>query len=124
MAATLQKGLEAATKYVEDNKKTVGLVAGGTAVGLVAYLAYKKAMNAVPASGPYPTSTLPAGCYDALIVGAGVCGLAPAASGVRCMPHTSCGQDANYFSFLHDQVGRDDGLGVSTCPPLCFGVGN
>lgn len=72
--AAIQKVIENATDYVKENKKTVGIAAGVTTAALIGAYAYRKAANAVPASGPYAPSSLPKDAYDAVIVGAGPSG--------------------------------------------------
>jgi hypothetical protein len=74
---------ERAGDFVQDNKTAVAATAGAvTAASLGLYL-YRRAKNAVPKSGPYKPETLPAGAYDAVIVGAG--GL-PARAAQLCAP--------------------------------------
>uniref|UniRef100_A0A7S0UUD0 FAD-binding domain-containing protein n=1 Tax=Polytomella parva TaxID=51329 RepID=A0A7S0UUD0_9CHLO len=78
MAQHIVDAAASAQKYVEENKKNVAIAAGVTSAALLATIAYRRTVNAVPTSGPYPVSTLPEGAYDAVIVGAGpsgsVCG--------------------------------------------------
>ena len=74
--------------FIKGNKKEVAVAAGVTTAVLLAGLAYRRACrNYVPKSGPYPTSTLPADAYDAVIVGAGpsgsVCGYYFAKGGAK-----------------------------------------
>mmetsp|Transcript_4947 Transcript_4947/g.10643 ORF Transcript_4947/g.10643 Transcript_4947/m.10643 type:complete len:491 (-) Transcript_4947:717-2189(-) len=71
----IQAALASAQEYVEKNKKTVAIAAGATSAALVAAYAWRRAArNYVPKSGKYPVGTLPAGAYDAVIVGAGPSG--------------------------------------------------
>lgn len=60
----------------------------------VATYAWRRAVNYVPKTGKYPPGTLPAGAYDAIIVGAGpsgaVCGHFLAKKGVKVGPMLRC----------------------------------
>lgn len=75
---SIKKLAETAKTYVEDHKKEVAIAAGATTALLAAAYAWRRAANYVPTTGKYPIGTLPAGAYDAVIVGAGpsgsVCG--------------------------------------------------
>lgn len=84
----VQKAIDSAKEYIENNKKEVAIAAGATSVALLGAYAWRKAArNYVPKSGPYPPSSLPSDCYDAVIVGAGpsgaVCGYFMAKAGAK-----------------------------------------
>jgi hypothetical protein len=71
----LKQALSGLQQQVKDNKTTVAAVATGlTAVAAGAYMYRRARLSAVPKSGPYTQDTLPAGAYDAVIVGAGPSG--------------------------------------------------
>jgi hypothetical protein len=67
MASSMTKALDA----VKENKGAVAVTATATAAAVAALFLYRRARNAVPKAGPYPPETLPAGAYDAVVVGAG-----------------------------------------------------
>jgi menaquinone-9 beta-reductase len=57
---------------VKDHEAHLAAVAGVTAIAGVAYLLRKRSLrDPKPRKGPFPPETLPGGCYDAIIVGAG-----------------------------------------------------
>lgn len=71
----IEAGVKAAKEFYDENQKAVLTAAAGTAAVGGAYLLYKQYQRTyVPKSGPYPAGTLPAGAYDAVIVGAGPSG--------------------------------------------------
>lgn len=64
--------------FIENNKKAIAIGAGVATVTLGLTWLFSGKSYKAPKSGPYPSATLPADCYDAVIVGAGpsgsVCG--------------------------------------------------
>lgn len=70
----INKAIDEVKDFVEKNQKEVAIGAGVTTAALVAAYAWRRAANYVPTSGPYPPNTLPADCYDVVIVGAGPSG--------------------------------------------------
>ena len=71
----LKQALSGLQGQIKDNKTTVAAVAGGIAAVAAGTYIYRRAkLAAVPKSGPYTADTLPAGAYDAVIVGAGPSG--------------------------------------------------
>ncbi|GLC44549.1 hypothetical protein PLESTB_000060900 [Pleodorina starrii] len=109
MAAHIEKVLEKAEKYVQENKKTVAVAAGVSSAALLAAYAYRRAQTAVPARGPFPVGTLPADAYDAVIVGAGP-------SGSVCAYYMSRG-GAKVALLEKETFPRDKYCGDAVCTP-------
>lgn len=107
--AAVQKALDSATQYVQENKKTVGIAAGVTTAALLGTYAYRRAANAVPAAGPYSPSTLPLDAYDAVIVGAGP-------SGSVCA-HYLAKAGAKVAVLEKEHFPRDKYCGDAVCTP-------
>lgn len=100
---------ERAGDFVQDNKTAVAATAGAvTAASLGLYL-YRRAKNAVPKSGPYKPETLPAGAYDAVIVGAGP-------SGSVCSYYLAK-QGAKVALLDKEKFPRDKYCGDAVCTP-------
>lgn len=58
---------------IQEHRTAALAAAGVTVAAAGAYLLYRSRNN-VPQSGPFPVDSLPAGAYDAVIVGAGPSG--------------------------------------------------
>lgn len=139
ITAHLQQVSSQAQDYVRSHKRETAIAAGVTSVALVAAYAWRRASRYVPASGPYPVSTLPAGAFHAIIVGAGpsgsVCAYFLAKAGIKaalldketfprdkycgdavCTPaievHVECMCDlTSHVPFIHSHVTTYPGLG-------------
>ncbi|GLI68448.1 hypothetical protein VaNZ11_012869 [Volvox africanus] len=109
MAARIEKALETAEKYVQENKKTVAIAAGVTSAAILATYAYRRAKTSVPARGPYTVDTLPTDAYDAVIVGAGP-------SGAVCAYYMSRG-GAKVALLEKETFPRDKYCGDAVCTP-------
>ena len=67
--------IEATLDRLTDQQKTALAVGAGLGVAAaLGYCAHRAIRSREPRSGPYPASTLPAGAYDAVIIGSGPSG--------------------------------------------------
>lgn len=61
--------------FTAEQTRTAAGIAAATVIGGVGLYAIRRQRRlAVPTSGPYPAESLPAGAYDAVIVGGGPSG--------------------------------------------------